>query len=632
MKNRKRLLMKVFCIVGLAFAICLSAPVFEYGTSSLAIAKSKDKKKTDDKKKKARDEYEKAQKEWKKKEWKKVISHLQKAIKQDKTPASDYYPYAMTGFAYFKLGNTKNAQKYCEKSQSLGGKGWHLNQCLKALTPSSKPEPTAAPKPTAIPKAPEPAAPEPAVSKPGAPDTQADAPPTITVLTEIPQTTQAPQLKITGMVSDDLGLNTFDIQVSKPDSRLLAERPKVRMVDKMFEASLPLDIGQNVVIITAIDTSGQGSQKEFLVTRLEPPQQQPPDTRATSPEVAEGPGGPGGPGRPGRPKRGKVYAVVVGIGAFQDSRIPPLRFTVPDAQGFYDVLTDPNYGGVPQDHVKLLLDEGATYQSIKSAIGSWLPKNAREDDTVIIYYSGHGAPENNKTYWVTHNANIDDLYATALNNNEISDMLDEIESKRILTFLDSCYSAATVNRSNQTRDVMVEIPWDQFMGEGKVTISASNGKQLSLELESYGHGVFTYYLLKGMQGEADGMAGVERDGMIEVEELWNFVRSSVTDAAKKRGNTQTPVLQGSLTAGIPITYDLAYLEELHQKRQQATQEKQAKLQGFFEQGQIKPGHFDCAFGMLEHGHSDGYLDGLLTGELSPATFTKLFKCKPPPSQ
>ena len=45
-----------------------------------------------------------------------------------------------------------------------------------------------------------------------------------------------------------------------------------------------------------------------------------------------------------------------------------------------------------------------------------------------------------------------------------------------------------------------------------------------------------------------------------------------------------------------------------------------------EQGQIQADHFDCAFQMLETGQTDGYLDGLLSGEISPETLTKLFKC------
>ena len=141
---------------------------------------------------------------------------------------------------------------------------WSYPWGLEEFQGELAPELTATSQPTPTPIPP----PEPATPKPTQP---ADNPPSIAVVSEIPDTIQAAELKIAGLVSDDRGIDTFDIQVSKPDSRLLAERPRVQMLGEMFEAALPLAVGQNVIVITAIDTSGQSSQKEFLVTRLEPP-------------------------------------------------------------------------------------------------------------------------------------------------------------------------------------------------------------------------------------------------------------------------------------------------------------------------------------------------------------------------
>ena len=319
-----------------------------------------------------------------------------------------------------------------------------------------------------------------------------------------------------------------------------------------------------------------------------------------------------------------MYAVIIGISKFEDKRIPPLNFAGNDAREMYNLLTDLNYSGIPKENIKLLLDEEATRQNIKSAIGKWLRRQAREEDTVIIYYAGHGAPEEDGLYWVTYDADIEDLYSTALDNNNIADMLERVESKRLITFLDTCYSAATVNRKNRTRQVNVEIPWDRFLGDGRVVMSASNGKELSLELTEYGHGVFTYYLLQGLRGKADGMAGTERDGFVEVEELWNYVSTHVTEAAKKAGNSQTPVFQGVISAGVLLTYNKPFLEQ--RKRLEALNYQQRKLQQLFEQGVIETAHFDCAFQMLKKGISDPYIDGLLNGKLSPSTFNQSFDC------
>ena len=89
---------------------------------------------------------------------------------------------------------------------------------------------------------------------------------------------------------------------------------------------------------------------------------------------------------------GKRYALIIGIGRYRDTRIPPLRYTVADARAMYDVLTDPRHGRFPKGNVRLLLDERATLVNIRKGL-NWLVREAGEDDTVVVYYSGHCAPE-----------------------------------------------------------------------------------------------------------------------------------------------------------------------------------------------------------------------------------------------
>lgn len=199
-------------------------------------------------------------------------------------------------------------------------------------------------------------------------------------------------------------------------------------------------------------------------------------------------------------------------------------------------------------------------------------------------------------------------------------MLDRIQSKRMIMFLDSCYSAATVNRTNQVKDILTTIPWERFSGEGRVAISASGGKQLSLELNEYQHGVFTYYLLQGLRGQADS----NQDGIVEVDEIWDYVKYQVAETAKQAGNPQTPVFQGKITAGIPLTFNLPLLRKKQQ--QHVKQEKQKKLQKLYERGLIQPKHFDCAFKILDSGEPNRYIDDLLSGTLSPETFQRVFQC------
>ena len=428
--------------------------------------------------------------------------------------------------------------------------------------------------------------------------------PVITLTSIIPETTRNEDITISGVATDDNSMAEVRISTAKTGKGLLlssataSEREQLQTM-LAFEKVVALRPGANTILLEAIDASGNIAKRTMTIVR----------------ETAETQAAPGhAPTIPGQ-----RYAVIIGISAYRDERLN-LRYTVNDAQGLYDVLTDPNFGGIPKDNIKLLLSEEATTVNVKKAIGTWLSRKATEDDTVIIYYSGHGAPEGDQTYWVTYDADIDDLYSTALNNDEITGMLDRVRAKRVITFLDACYSAATVNRRNQKKGIPTEIPWEKFAGEGRVTISASDGKQESLELDEYRHGLFTYYLLEGLRGNADA----NRDGVIEIEEVWDFVKRQVTAKARAEGNTQTPVLQGALTAGIALTFDKARIEQTEQKH--ATEQKIRQLDQLFSDGKLEAENYECAVNMLENGKTDRALENLLAGSLSPKNFKRLFKC------
>ena len=430
--------------------------------------------------------------------------------------------------------------------------------------------------------------------------------------------TETETLAIQGIANDEHGVAEVKVTVQSPGAARGIAFPidddagpeKKGYVRKQlpFNKEVPLGIGSNEVTVKATNLLGKEAVQVLTIVR-----------KVMPPPV--GPAASAGP-----PKgKGEVYAVIIAIANYQDPRLN-LKYTVKDAQGIYDVLTDPKFGGVPKDHIQLLLDQEATTRNIKNKLGTWLPRQAKEEDTVMIYYSGHGAPEEDRTYWVTYDADVNDLYSSALGNNEIHEMLNAIKSERVVTFLDSCYSAATVVRTNNTRSLPTEIPFENFAGKGRLVISASDGKQFSLELAEYGHGVFTYYLLKGLKGEADGKAGGPPDGVIDVDEIWNYVKYQVTETARKAGNSQTPVFQGAITAGIPLTFNMAFFQE--KQRAQTIAENKKKLTEFFRKKVIRTEDFSCAVTMLSAPQLDPLLEGLLSGTIPPEVFNQTFSCNP----
>ena len=107
--------------------------------------------------------------------------------------------------------------------------------------------------------------------------------------------------------------------------------------------------------------------------------------------------------------------------------------------------------------------------------------------------------------------------------------------------LDSCFSGAK-GRSitgEGTRPVSISIENPVLAGGKIVVIAASSGSQMSSDYDKVKHGLFTYYLLRGMRGEASR----DQEGIVELGGLYEFVRKNVSETASLEMNRdQTPVL------------------------------------------------------------------------------------------
>ncbi len=104
------------------------------------------------------------------------------------------------------------------------------------------------------------------------------------------------------------------------------------------------------------------------------------------------------------------WALVIGIGQFQDPAIPTLHYTTADAKAFALELADPAIGRFPPDHVGVLLDDQATTKNIKEKL-NWIARNAQPNDLVVIYVATHGSPRTDDSagganYIVTYDTDI----------------------------------------------------------------------------------------------------------------------------------------------------------------------------------------------------------------------------------
>ena len=233
---------------------------------------------------------------------------------------------------------------------------------------------------------------------------------------------------------------------------------------------------------------------------------------------------PSAPPVPTQPRQ--KWALVVGIGKFDNPRVPELHLTKPDAAAFAAFLQDPKTGRFNAANVHVLTDEHATTRAIKEQL-NWLARSAAADDLVVIYMATHGSPRTMDTagvnYIITYDTDItnqDALFATALPMVDVGNTVaTRVKATRVAIFLDTCFSgaasgapatanAAAVSNSPAARAIAPGIRTASVSGEminrirqgtGRVILTASNGDEVSWESDKLGHGYFTYYLLQALQ-------------------------------------------------------------------------------------------------------------------------------------
>ena len=263
-------------------------------------------------------------------------------------------------------------------------------------------------------------------------------------------------------------------------------------------------------------------------------------------------------------RAGRLFAVVIGISHYAESngQINDLRYADRDAQSMLDFLKSPAGGGLAEEDTLVLLNDAATTESIRHALFSFLTK-PQEQDTVVIYIAGHGAPDPldpRNLYLITADTKPDDMGGTAFPMWQIQDVFDRIlKAKRVLTFADTChsygFSGLRAGPGQKHANNLVNQYLQRYASKGqRAVITASDISESSFEDAKWGdgHGVFTYFLLRGLQGEADR----NHDGVVTAGELFAYLQQSVRQATDGKQNPRALVgIDSSLTVStVPRTH------------------------------------------------------------------------------
>ena len=240
-----------------------------------------------------------------------------------------------------------------------------------------------------------------------------------------------------------------------------------------------------------------------------------------------------------QPDRDAV-AVVIGIADYRS--LPKAEYANDDARAFYDYAI--RALGVKPENIKLLVDSDAEEAEILKTFRTWVPSRVKSTTDVYVYYSGHGLPtqDGQGLYLLPPRADREVIDDTAIPFSKINAALQLAKPRSVTIFMDACYSGQA--RSGETlvasaRPISLRTE-NRLFPNGFTVITASQHDQISSSSPDLQHGIFSYYLMRGMEGDADA----NKDGKITLGEMQAYLSENVGRQAAMMSRKQEPQLIG----------------------------------------------------------------------------------------
>lgn len=212
----------------------------------------------------------------------------------------------------------------------------------------------------------------------------------------------------------------------------------------------------------------------------------------------------------------KVYLVSVGLADYPGTK-NDLRISDNDAKTIAKI-----FNATKDADVRTLTNEEATRSALLSTMQTSFAE-ANDNDAVILYFSGHGAPGALACY--------DGL----LTYQHIFSKMKACKASRKIILVDACFSGKMRTTRQQS---------SHYTNQNVMLFLSSRTTEKSLETD-FKNSLFTIFLERGLRGGAD----VNKDRHITARELYDFVHQGVIKASKNR---QHPVMWGKFDNNMTI--------------------------------------------------------------------------------
>ncbi len=237
--------------------------------------------------------------------------------------------------------------------------------------------------------------------------------------------------------------------------------------------------------------------------------------------------------------QGKTRALIVGISKYE--YVDTLQYADVDAKMFAQYLQQNGFWGIQKEDVTLLTNDKAKYGDLTVQLQR-IAMISKPGDNLLFYFSGHGDVETqtifNRGYLLAYDTYSSNYMANGLRVDDLKDLFVTLLSNNIKVIIvtDACRSGKLAGGLKGAEFTATAI---SNMWKNEIKILSSQPGQLSYEDKKWGNGrgVFSYYLINGLNGEAD----TNKDSTITLSELEMYVGSNV---AKETGNKQQPIFEG----------------------------------------------------------------------------------------
>ena len=228
-------------------------------------------------------------------------------------------------------------------------------------------------------------------------------------------------------------------------------------------------------------------------------------------------------------KPAKLWILLVGVNQYQDRQnLPSLQYSALDCQGLGEALKSATASLMAKEVI--IHHDFVTQRPLAADVRQSIAKiinSASSNDTILFYFSGHGILEatTGQVVLCLADTKVDKLLTTGLPLNILLKQLSGCSASQQLVWLDACHSGGMTLRG--TSKISLPNPSSQLVkvlrnkaaeSKGFYALLSCDQTQQSWEFPELGHGVFTYYLMRGLRGEA-----ADSQGIIEADALYQYV-------------------------------------------------------------------------------------------------------------